>query len=190
MADTATLQLIQRCLAQDEEACGELLDLYKNQIFTFILRMAGDAADAEDLAQETFIKAFTRLDSYKPEYPFITWLFKIAHNTCLDHFRAKKPQALSIDDEDIPIELEDMAAGPDRLTEWKLQTEETERLLSSLPPLYREAMLLQYRDELTCREIAEVTQVPEGTVKIRLSRAKAMLRGKLETIACLAGAKL
>lgn len=182
MPQTDSLQLVQRCIAQDEEACGELLDLYKNQIFTFVLRMAGNPADAEDIAQETFVKAFTHLESYNPEYPLITWLFKIAHNTCLDHLRARKPQALSINDEDAPIDIADSAAGPDTVTEWKLQTEDTERLLASLPPLYREALLLQYRDELTCREIAEIVQAPEGTVKIRLSRAKAMLREKMERL--------
>jgi len=173
------LSLIQRCLANDSGAFEELLNRYKNQIFSFIFRMIRNPEDAEDLAQDTFIKAFRGLNSYNPSYPFITWLFRIAHNTCVDFLRAGKPQTLSIDDENTP----DIADGPDSThtaVDLKLRQEDAEKLLATLPPLYSEILLLQFREDMPIRQIAEILQIPEGTVKVRLFRAKALIRKKLE----------
>ena len=176
--------LIRRCLANDAAAFEELLNRYKNQIFSFILRLVRNPEDAEDLAQETFVKAFRGLNSYDTSRPFISWLFRIAHNTCVDFLRAKKPQALSIDDENTP----DIPDGPDsthKTVELKIQQEEAEKLLAGLPPLYSEVLLLQFREEMPMRQIAEILQLPEGTVKVRLFRAKALIRKRLR----LAGIK-
>ncbi|HAH31065.1 MAG TPA: RNA polymerase sigma factor SigW [Elusimicrobia bacterium] len=173
--------LIHRCLANDSGAFEELLNRNKNQIFSFIFRLIRNPEDAEDLAQDTFIKALRGLNSYDTSRPFITWLFAIAHNTCVDFLRAKKPQMLSIDDENTP----DIADSPDstrKTVELKLQQEETEELLTSLPPLYSEVLLLQFREDLPIQQIAEILQLPEGTVKIRLFRAKALIRKKIELL--------
>lgn len=171
--------LVQQCLEGSETAFEELLNLYKNQIFSFTLRMVGNAEDAEDLAQEAFIKAFRALGSYDAKYPFITWLFRIARNTTIDFIRARKPQAVSIDDEDAPIEIENKADSPETAAAFTLEAEMAERLLMSLPELYREVVMLQYKENLTCAEIASITGMPEGTVKIRLFRAKALLKTKI-----------
>ena len=177
--ENTDIPLIQRCLANDSGAFEELLNRYKNQIFSFIFRMIRNPEDAEDLAQDTFIKAFRGLNSYNPSYPFITWLFRIAHNTCVDFLRAKKPQILSIDDENTP----DIADGPDsthKTVELKLQQEDAEKLLAALPPLYSEVLLLQFREDMPIHQIAEILQIPEGTVKVRLFRAKALIRKRLQ----------
>ncbi|MCX5785203.1 MAG: RNA polymerase sigma factor [Elusimicrobia bacterium] len=177
--ENTDIPLIQRCLANDSGAFEVLLDRYKKQIFSFIFRLIRNPEDAEDLAQDTFIKAFRNLNSYNSSYPFITWLFRIAHNTCVDFLRAKKPQTLSIDDENTP----DIADGPDsthKTVELKLQQEEAEKLLAALPPLYSEVLLLQFREDLPIKQIAEILQIPEGTVKVRLFRAKALIRKRLQ----------
>ncbi|MBI4802412.1 MAG: RNA polymerase sigma factor [Elusimicrobia bacterium] len=175
--------LVQRCLGGDARAFEELLENYKNQIYSFIRRLIENPQDAEDQTQETFIKAFRRLDSYDPAYPFITWLFRIAHNASVDFLRAKRPQTVSIDDEDAPLELEDKGDCVETAVSVKMETERAERLLASLPPLYREILLLKYHEELTGREMAEVLGIPEGTVKIRLFRARALMREKFNAMA-------
>ena len=171
---------VQRCLEGDTQAFAEIIDRYKNRIFSFTCRILQNTEDAREITQETFIKAFRSLNSYNPQYPFISWLFRIAHNSCIDYLRARAPHTLSIDDETSPIELEDFSCDCEEYVEFRLRQEEIEKLLASLAPLYREAILLQYKEDLTCREIAEVLQIPEGTAKIRLFRAKAILRKKLK----------
>lgn len=180
MANETDALLVRRCLGGDASAFEELLDNYKNQVFSLILRMTGNPQDAEDVAQETFIKAFRKLDTYDPSYPFLTWLFRIAHNSCVDLLRARKPQAVSMDDEDAPLEIEDKSDSVETAVELKMEREQLEKLLAELPPLYREALLLQYREGMSGREMASVLGIPEGTVKIRLFRAKALLKAKLE----------
>lgn len=189
MANETDALLVRRCLGGDASAFEELLDSYKNQVFSLILRMVGNPQDAEDIAQETFIKAFRKLETYDPSYPFITWLFRIAHNSSVDFLRARKPQAISIDDEDSPLEIEDKSDSVEAAVGQKLEREHIERLVASLPPLYREILLLQYQENLTGRELAEVLQIPEGTVKVRLFRAKALMRAKLAALAGPAPAK-
>ncbi|HEY5038072.1 MAG TPA: sigma-70 family RNA polymerase sigma factor, partial [bacterium] len=83
-------------MRNEPEAFRRLLDRYKNRVFSLIYRMVQNPSDAEDLAQESFLKAFRNLRSYDPSRPFLTWLFKITHNTTIDFLRAQKPQALSI----------------------------------------------------------------------------------------------
>lgn len=170
---------IQRCLNNEPAAFRVLVDRYKNQIFTVILRIVQNPSDAEDLAQEAFIKAFKNLSSYDPSYPFITWLFKIAHNTSIDFMRARKPEAVSINDDDNPIDLEELGQPLEGAMESVLQQAFLEKLLAALPPLYREALALRHKDGLDVNEIAEVLQIPEGTAKIRLFRAREMLRKKM-----------
>ncbi|MFH1619480.1 MAG: RNA polymerase sigma factor [bacterium] len=180
MADNDFI-LVRRCLDNDTTAFEELLNRHKNRIFSFILRIIRNQEDAEDLAQETFIKAFRGLHSYNPAYPFITWLFRIAHNACMDFLRARKPQALSID-ADNPPDLPCAADSIGTAVDFTLRHEETEKLLASLPTIYAEILLLQYREDMTGQQIADVMQIPEGTVKVRLFRAKALMRNKLETM--------
>lgn len=183
MANETDALLVRRCLGGDTSAFEKLLDCYKNQVFSLILRMVGNPQDAEDIAQETFIKAFRKLDTYDPSYPFITWLFRIAHNSCVDMLRARKPRSISLDDDDAPLEIADKSDSVEEAVGLKLEREQLERLLAELPPLYREALLLQYREGLSGREMASVLGIPEGTVKIRLFRAKALLRARLGALA-------
>jgi len=170
------LLAVRRCLSGEPAAFRELLERYKNPIFGLLLRLVRNPADAEDLAQDTFVKAFKKLASYNPDYPFITWLFRIAHNTAIDFLRAKKPAAVSIyGDEDSEHPEEFIPSAQDEIG---AVLEETliEKLLARLPPLYREALILRHKEGLEVKEIARVLEIPEGTAKIRLFRGRELLK--------------
>jgi len=169
-----------RALDRDDSAYAELLARHRDRVFSFLLRLVGDARDAEDLAQEAFVKAFTRLDSYDPSRPFVSWLFGIAHHAALDHLRARRPAALSLDDPDASVEPADPAPDAEAAAGAALDAELIEKLLAALPVLYREPLLLQYKEEMGLSEIASVLDLPVGTVKVRLFRARDLLRRKLE----------
>lgn len=170
---------IHRCLNNEPAAFRELLERYKNQIFSLIVRLVQNPSDAEDIAQDAFIKAFKNLSSYDSNYPFITWLFKIAHNTTIDFIRAKKPAMVSIHDDENPIDMEEPGQPLEGALDSVLQQAFLDKLLAALPHLYREALVLRHKEGLDLKEIAQVLQIPEGTVKIRLFRARDMLRQKL-----------
>ncbi|MFI5362529.1 MAG: RNA polymerase sigma factor [Elusimicrobiota bacterium] len=177
----ADADLVRRCLAGDGDGFARILERYNAPVYSFLLRFVGDAADAEDLAQETFLKAFRSLESYDQSRPLRSWLFAIAHHAALDFLRARKPAALSLDHEDDPIDPADAADGPEKLAEIALDGALVEKLIAALPPLYREVLLLRHLQDLSVAEVAAALAVPEGTVKIRLFRAREMMRQKWET---------
>lgn len=171
--------LVQRCLSGDNSAFDKLINRYKRQVFTVIYRMVRNPTDAEDLAQDTFIKAYRALSGYDPRYPFITWLFKIGHNTAIDHLRANKTETLSMDDDDSSVEDEcfdqKLMESVDGLSDKSL----IEKALSALPANYREILALRHQQEFSYAEIAQALGIPEGTVKIRLFRARNMMKDKM-----------
>lgn len=171
--------LVGRCLAGDNTAFDKLISRYKRQVFSVIYRMVRNPSDAEDLAQDTFIKAYRALSGYDSKYPFITWLFKIAHNTAIDHLRSNKAMVVSMDNEDSPVEDECFDGGLmesiDALSDKSL----IERVLSTLPPTYREIISLRHQQEFSYAEISETLGIPEGTVKVRLFRARNMMKDKM-----------
>jgi RNA polymerase sigma-70 factor, ECF subfamily len=170
---------VRRALAGDDSGYRDLLESYRDRVYSFILRLVGSAQDAEDLAQDVFLKAFTKLDSYDPTRPFLSWVFRIAHNSAIDHLRARKPQSLSLD-ADEALERPEGGPGPESAALASSQAEYIDALISSLPPLYREALLLRHREDMDVVEIARVLDLPEGTVKIRLFRARNLLKAKLD----------
>ena len=179
MNELQDIQLVNACLSGDNKAFETLLNRYKNQIYSLLLRLLSSQPDAEDIAQETFIKAFCKLNQYNPDYPFITWLFKIAHNTALDFLRAKKPSALSIEDEDNPIEIRDSSAGPEETLENCQHRDMVERALALLPPLYQEILILRHRERMDYEQLAQVLGLSLGAAKTRLFRARVMLRDNI-----------
>ena len=126
-----------------------------------------------------FLKAFRSLASYDQSRAFHSWLFAVAHHSALDFLRARKVD-LSLDHEDGAIEPADGADGPERLAETALDGALVERLIAALPPLYREALLLRHVSGLSVSDTAAALGVPEGTVKVRLFRARDLMRRKWE----------
>ena len=178
-------ELVRRALAGSGDAYREIVRRYERPVLSLIVRMVRDPVVAEDLAQETFIKAFRSLPRYDPRRRLASWLFKIAHNTTLDHLRRK-----SLDT--VPLELSDetgeqrwevleapATAAPDRRAESAELLAALEQAIARLRPNYREVLLLRFREGLAYQEIADVTGQPMGTVKIQLHRARKQLAGEL-----------
>lgn len=179
-------QCIARALAGDERAYTEILNRYQDQIYHFIYRMVKNAAQAQDLTQETFIKAFRALATFNSDYAFSTWLYKIAANNCIDFFRKKKLKTFSLD---VPIQAKDGElqrdfADHDQNPEHELISRERagqiQVAIDSLPEKYKQAILLRHSKDKSYEEIADELQIPLGTVKVRIFRAREMLKSKLK----------
>jgi RNA polymerase sigma-70 factor (ECF subfamily) len=172
---------VARARRGDEAAYAELLARYRDRVFTFLLRVVGDASSAEDLAQEAFLKAFQSLDRYDPARPFLSWVFKIAHNAAYDDLRRRRVH-LSLDDDNEAFELADAETSPEDAAEASFDQDLIEKAFAAMPAGYREVLILRHQEELEYAEIARITGLPEGTVKIKLFRGRDMLKGKLEAL--------
>jgi RNA polymerase sigma-70 factor (ECF subfamily) len=178
--------LVARCLAGDEKAYRELVELYQGQVYSVVLRMVRRREDAEDLTQETFVRMFRALDRYDPQRPFAAWLFTIASRLAIDHIRRRKVQPVSLtqreagSDEEYEIEVPDSGPTPDEVTSRSEEERRTEELIRSLPPHYRIVVMLRHQRDMAYEEIAEALHLPLGTVKARIHRAREILKGKLE----------
>ena len=179
-------QLIEKALAGEQKAYANIVDQFRDQIYHFILRMVKDKAQAEDLTQETFIKAFRALDSFNSDYAFSTWLYKIAANNCIDYFRKKKLATTSLDtpikvkDGELQRDFADEEQGPESELISKEQTNHIRFAIDSLPVKYKEAIMLRHSQDKSYEEIAEMLNIPLGTVKVRIFRAREMLKSRLK----------
>lgn len=178
--------LVQQALSGDQTAFTGLLNRHKRLAYHLALGIVKDPIEAEDLVQESFIKAFASLSRYNPQYAFTTWLCKIVSNHCLDHLRRKKIQACSLDepiqgrDGEIKREIPDWSSNPEWLLARKQQTLSIERAIDSLPPRYRQVIVLRHKRDLSYEEIAKILNVPLGTVKAQIFRARELLKKKLK----------
>jgi RNA polymerase sigma-70 factor (ECF subfamily) len=178
--------LIRRCLAGDEKAYRELVELYQARIYSLSLRMVRRAEDAQDVTQETFVRMFRALDRYDPQRPFAAWLFSIASRLSIDHIRRRKHQPIPLtqrdrDDEEYTLDVADPGIGPDEIASRSQEEERTRVLIDSLPPHYRVVVLLRHQQDLSYEEIAEALHLPLGTVKARIHRARALLKQRIES---------
>jgi len=173
-----------------EPAFRELVHRYERPVFSLIYRMVRDRALAEDLAQETFVKVLNAIRSYKPEYKFSSWIFKIANNAAIDHLRRRQIDTLSLDGSPTARSPEEMHASAPQLgdqTESPLDEVESrelggaiERAIARLRPEYRSCILLRHVEGHSYEEIAKMLALPLGTVKTYIHRARNELRVYLE----------
>ena len=180
------VRVIARARRGEQAAFAELLRAYRAPVFNLCLRMLKNRDDAEDIAQEVFIKVFGMLERYDERYAFRSWLFKIAANQCIDFIRKNRVKLQSLDEpvryhgEEIERQFPDDSRTPDE----DLELREVGRLLlaitDELPPHYRSMIVLRHQEQLSYEEIARVLDLPLGTVKARIHRARAMMRAKLE----------
>jgi len=161
--------LAAKALGGSQEAYADIVRLNKNRIYSFLLRLCGNARDAEDIAQETFLRAFSKLAVYNPQKPLISWLLAIAHNCAVDFLRRKNRAFFTDIDGEFEIKDESRAANP---AENAADAHTAEALLATLPPHYREVLLLLAHEGLSYEEIAAVTGTTEANVKIRVYRAR------------------
>jgi len=172
--------LVQRATSGDQRAFAELMGRYRDAIYYMLLKMVNNASDAEDLTIEAFGKAFKNITQYAPNYAFSTWLFKIATNNCIDFIRKKKANHISLDHNDEEHEKASMdIQAPVMDPEESLINEQKIKLMrsvvSKLKPRYRKLIELRYFNELSYEEIAEELELPIGTVKAQLFRARELL---------------
>lgn len=174
----ADADLVARALAGSERAFGDLVRRYERPIFSLIVRMVHDASIAEDVAQETFLKAFRRLDTFDPTRKFSSWLFKIAHNATLDHLRRPSLDTLPLEAHDdgeadfASVLADEKSESPEAGAGRYDLARALDRGLRGLRPDYAEVLLLRFRQGLSYQEIAEVTGQPLGTVKTNIHRAR------------------
>jgi RNA polymerase sigma-70 factor (ECF subfamily) len=175
--------LVKKALEEnDRTAYAELMDNYRDSIYFMLLKMTNNKDDAEDLTIEAFGKAFKKLEQYTPNYAFSTWLFKIASNNCIDFIRKKKQNVYSLDQEfdDSPgSSLSRNISGSELNPEEALINEQKIKIMrevvEKLKPHYRILIELRYFQELSYEEIAEQLNLPMGTVKAKLFRARDFL---------------
>ncbi len=161
----------------DKFAFGQLIEAYQGPVYNLAYRMLGNAGEAEEAAQEAFIRAYTRLDSYDPTHKFSTWLLSITSNFCIDQIRKRRAVLLSIDEPlpPHPALHSDNSKGPEAAFVAQEREELVQNLLSELPEEYRQAVVLRYWYDMAYEEIAEVQKTTVSAVKSRLFRARRML---------------
>jgi len=179
-------EIVALAKAGKEIAYRELLRRYERPVFSLVYRMVRDRTLAEDLAQETFIKVLNALDSYRPEYKFSSWIFKIANNAAIDHLRRRELDTLSLDGSPDARTADEVAATALQATDHaespleELESRETgsaiERAIGRLRPEYRTCILLRHVEGRSYEEIADVMDLPLGTVKTYIHRARLELR--------------
>ena len=182
--------LVQRCKRRDSAAFDEVVSQYKTRIHSYISRMLGGSEDAEDLTLEVFVRMYQGLDSFRSEASLNTWLFRIADNLCIDHFRRNQKHraiAYSLDeplgangDESGPgREIADTGSEPYRALANLELSERLEQAIGALPDKLRAVLILHDVEDVPYEEIARIVACPLGTVKSRLFNARVQLRQTL-----------
>jgi len=181
------LELVAKAKEGDQNAFSKLMARYRDSIFFMVLKMVHNRDDAEDLTIEAFGKAFNSIGNYSADYAFSTWLFKIATNNSIDFIRKKRLQTTSLDQtsttddgETTPIAVKDHAPDPEETVIKDQRAAKIREAIEQLSPKYRSLIELRYLDELSYEEIAEKLDLPLGTVKAQLFRAKDMLYNMLK----------
>lgn len=179
-------ELVKQALQGDEKAFARLLNRYKDAIYFMLLKMVNNRSDAEDLTLEAFGKAFKSLHQYSPTYAFSTWLFKIASNNCIDFLRKKKGVNISIenkeDNENVDsIRIKSKEPNPEERLIRQQKAILLRNVVRKLKPRYQILVELRYFKEFSYEEIAKELDLPLGTVKAQLFRAREMLFRMIES---------
>lgn len=173
--------------SNDQRAYAELMNNYRESLYMLMFKMVNNSYDAEDLTIEAFGKAFRNLSQYTSDYAFSTWLFKIASNNCVDFLRKKRLDLYKIDkdfddkgDDCVSFELSDDGPTPEEKLFAKEKAQLVRQYVDMLKPHYRELIELRYFEELSYEEIAQRLQIPMGSVKGKLFRAKDILQALMK----------
>ncbi len=179
-------QIVNRILAGEEDLFEILVRRYQVRVASHVTRMIGNREDALDLTQEIFLKVFQALDRFNPAYKFSTWLFRIAGNASIDHLRKRRPRTVPLETPDPdagagPFSPEQRSSGLDPFGELRNAERGSAiaRAIQDLPEDFRELIALRHFAGLSYEEIAGVKNMPLGTVKNKLFRARAVLKERL-----------
>lgn len=179
-------ELIRQTLEGVEEAFAMIVKKYQRPLLNYIGRMVGEREMALDFTQEVFVKTYSSLHTYKPQYKFRTWLFKIASNFVIDYWRKRKLDTFSFDqphawDQDKPsFQIPDKESSIVLKYELNQIREKIETALGKIPPSLRELFIWRHINDLSYDEMAEIKDMPVGTIKNRVFQAKEMIRHLLE----------
>jgi RNA polymerase sigma-70 factor (ECF subfamily) len=181
MENWSDSKLIGAYFKGDKEALEVLISRYLKQVYNFVYRYLDNTRDAEDITQETFVKAWRNLKKFKCDKSFKTWIFKIAHNACLDFFRKRKTVPFSDfeneeGDNALSENLTDLAPLPEEIFDQENLVEEALAAMEKLPAKTRTVLFLHYNDQFTFQEIADLLGEPLDTVKSRHRRGLIVLR--------------
>ena len=189
LASVSDHDVVQRARAGQDDAYRELLRRYQRPVFSLIYRMVRDRELAEDLAQETFVKVLNALDSYRPEFKFSSWIFKIANNAAIEHLRRRQLDTLSLDGapqattpervEATALQVSDRGESPLDELEARELGSAIEQAIGKLRPEYRACIILRHIEDRPYEEIADILDLPLGTVKTYIHRARAELQDAL-----------
>jgi len=173
-------ELIVNAIRGGEDNFEELVRRYQRPITGYIYRMLNNYDASLDVTQEVFIKVYNSLEKYSAEFKFSTWLYRIAHNAAIDYMRRNSVSQQSLEAENADgtyqLQIESSQPNPEQMRERSEWRTEIDTVVKCLPPLYRELIVLRHTQDLSYDEIAEVTNLPLGTVKNRLFRAREMMR--------------
>ena len=178
--------LVTEALGGDGRAYERLVEKYRGPLERHIGKMLRDTAIVEDLVQEAFVKAFGALKSYAPQYAFSTWLYRIATNHTIDHLRRKKLRTVSLDkplqtrDGEMQVEVPDSTYRPDKHLVRDQRNTIIAEAIEQLPPKYHRVIVMRHQQELSYDEIATELELPLGTVKAHIFRARALLNRYLK----------
>ena len=181
------LAFVQAAIKGDQSAYASLMDRYRESIYYMMLKMVSNTDDADDLTIEAFGKAFNRLEQYSPNYAFSTWLYKIASNNCIDFIRKKRLKVTSMDSgrktedgEVLYFDAKSNTRDPEETVMHKQKMLHMRDLVSKLKPRYRLLVEKRYFEELSYEEISKELNLPLGTVKAQLFRARDFLSTLIE----------
>ena len=175
--DVSEAEIIRSAQGGDRNAFSELVRIHARGVFNVVYRMCGDELIAEDAAQETFIRAWQSLSSYRPQTPLRNWLYRIAFNAGLDMLRKEKrilPNAIE------DLNLSDGQPGLESLVSQQERTQLVQKAILSLPDASRAVLVLREYEEMSYQEISSTLDIPVGTVMSRLNYARKLLKDKLE----------
>lgn len=175
--DQATIELARR---GDTNAFARIVQRYQSPVYNLAYRMLGDRAEAEDAAQETFLRTYAQLKHYRTDQKFASWLLSIAAHYCIDRLRRRKFQWLSLDEESAQETLPTSAPGPEELAFEHERVEEVQQLVQKLNPASRAIVVLKYWNDLSVEEIAQVTGDSVAAVKVKLFRARQAMARELQ----------
>ena len=168
--------LVQAALRGDQTSFAELVTRYQSAVYNMASRMLGDPTDAEDAAQEVFVRAWNQLHTFQQDRRFSTWLLSIASHHCIDVLRRRKPTAPL---EGVALYVQSDEPEPDQLVLQDEQRDMVKGLIDALPEKYRAVTLLRYYGDMSYDEISKATGLTESAVKTQLHRARRMLAGQL-----------
>ena len=188
MDSLSDAELARAAAAGSEDAFREIVGRFERPVFGLVLRMVRDRPTAEDLVQEAFVKAYRGLGGYDPARKLSSWLFKIAHNTAIDHLRRREPKTVPLEappgaEDDAPgldrVLADESARGPEVAAARGELAAALEAAVGGLRPEYREVVVLRFAEGLAYEEIADVAGLPLGTVKTYIHRARKELAAAL-----------